>query len=69
MSGFSSGLAGAIARDLFCCSRLSLVVVVEYEPRLRVNKGAPRFARREPLVFARGRIAKRFALIAKNDEE
>ena len=38
-------------------------------PPHQQNKGAPRFARRQPLVFAGGRIAKRFALIAKNDDE
>ena len=38
-------------------------------PPHQQNKGAPRFARRQALVFAGGRIAKRFALIAKNDDE
>ena len=75
---WKSGLAGAIAREkitIFLGFRYSSSFLAISADRLAIrpphqqNKGAPRFARRQPLVFAGGRIAKRFALIAKNDDE
>ena len=71
---WKSGLAGAIAREKMTkkCSSSFLAISANrlaIRPPHQQNKGAPRFARRQPLVFAGGRIAKRFALIAKNDDE